>query len=470
MELDHPFRRIRARIHEFPLAARLLGAIALSTVVGLVVAFAVSLPMVRESLQSQAQLQLSELAHATVESVDKGLGARNIQVPQRLVNTLRAQNITVQYLRPEETKSSLLTQDDILALDAFQPVNKQVDTGSGQQYLAARGLVNGGALVFTKPAGVVDQFSYQLFLRVALAIAIGVAFAFVLGIWLSRRLTSGLKQAAITAHRIGQGERNTLLDITDPPELAELSGALNALQTDLATSESRQREFLLSISHEFRTPLTAVQGFSEAIADGVIPAPEVARTSELIHDESIRLGRLVTDLMDLARLDAVEFKIHPTECDLLELAEAAQDIWTERCLAAGVNFEFESNSEPISGNSDPMRIRQIIDNLCENALRVTPQGGRVVLRVGLASQGQLLIEVRDSGPGLSESDTKVAFVPGELYARYQGVRKSGTGVGLALVGRLARRLGGQAEAGSAAEGGARFTIVVARFFADARVK
>lgn len=451
------------RLKSLPLAARLMAAIVFSTVVGVFIAFAVSYPMIRDSLQHQAQAQLSELAHATVESVDKGLGEREVQVPTRLVNTLRAQNISVQYLKPGQVNYSLLTEDDMLALEVYQPVNKDIETDKGELLVAARGLVNGGVLVFTKPTNAIDQFSNQILLRIGLALIVGVAIALLVGVWLSRRLTSGLKQAATAAHRIGQGDRDTVLDIADPPELAELSGALNSLQSDLATSEGRQREFLLSISHEFRTPLTAVQGFSEALSDGVVPPAEVEYTAELIHEESTRLNRLVSDLMDLARLDAVEFRIQPTEIDFVELAAAANDVWVERCQSNGVEFKFEPTTDQIPGRTDPMRIRQVIDNLCENALRMTPQGGEIVLELRPVAQGQVAIEVRDSGPGLTESDAQVAFEPGELYARYQGVRKSGTGVGLALVGRLAARLGGTAQAGSAPEGGARFTILVSRF-------
>ena len=106
-----------------------------------------------------------------------------------------------------------------------------------------------------------------------------------------------------------------------------------------------------------------------------------------------------------------------------------------------------------------MRLRQIIDNLAENALRVTPSGQPIVLAVR-RDDAEAAVEVRDGGPGLTDDDLAVAFVPEELHARYRGVRKVGTGLGLALVGSLATRLGGTAEAGHADEGGARFTVTI----------
>jgi two-component system sensor histidine kinase BaeS len=115
---------------------------------------------------------------------------------------------------------------------------------------------------------------------------------------------------------------------------------------------------------------------------------------------------------------------------------------------------------PLGVRTDPVRVRQIVDNLMENALRVSGDGAVVVLRIGSLAPGWFQVEVRDDGPGLSEDDRRVAFEPGVLHARYRGVRKVGSGVGLALVARLAERLGGRAEAGIAPEGGASFRAVL----------
>ena len=117
---------------------------------------------------------------------------------------------------------------------------------------------------------------------------------------------------------------------------------------------------------------------------------------------------------------------------------------------------------PLAARTDAVRIRQIIDNLMANALRMTPSGRGIEL-IGRVSDSTVVIEVSDGGPGLTEDDLAVAFEPAELYSRYRGVRVVGSGVGLALVGRLAERLGGGAQAGLGADGGAKFTITLARY-------
>ena len=226
------------------------------------------------------------------------------------------------------------------------------------------------------------------------------------------------------------------------------------LAAELKHSEGRQREFLLSISHELRTPLTAIRGYAEAMQDGVVVDDEISKIGGVVNSEAIRLDRLVADLLDLARSGAVDFPLHIQEIDLRNVLIEATEVWSDRAAREDVVFKSEITEQPVIVQSDAIRIRQILDNLAENALRVTPSGQKIIF--ALSSSG--LIQVRDSGPGLSPEDIQVAFQPGELYERYKGVRRVGTGFGLALVGRLAERLGAVATAGKAPEGGAAFTI------------
>ncbi|MEP7055302.1 MAG: histidine kinase dimerization/phospho-acceptor domain-containing protein, partial [Actinomycetota bacterium] len=227
----------------------------------------------------------------------------------------------------------------------------------------------------------------------------------------------------------------------------------------LSASEGRQREFLLSISHELRTPLTVLGGFAEAIADGVTTGDEAAAAGATIQSEAARMQRLVADLLDLARLGADDFRLDLTPVDLTALITDAATVWTQRCAAVGVLHSVELPDHPVWVSGDPGRLRQVIDGLAENALRVTPSGRPIVFALRPDSAGRVaVIDVRDGGPGLQQEDLAVAFDRSVLYERYRGVRRVGTGLGLALVGGLVSRMGGVARAGHASEGGASFTV------------
>jgi len=147
--------------------------------------------------------------------------------------------------------------------------------------------------------------------------------------------------------------------------------------------------------------------------------------------------------------------------DLAQVARVAAQVWQPRCEAAGVPFVLEVPGGAALAHTDANRVRQALDGLLENALRVTPAGAPIVLSVRrYAGSGQpsVIAEVRDGGPGLTEADLAVAFDRSALYERYRGVRQVGTGLGLAIVHGLVTRLGGAVEAGHAPEGGARFTV------------
>jgi two-component system sensor histidine kinase BaeS len=297
----------------------------------------------------------------------------------------------------------------------------------------------------------------ELWGRIGLAIVIGGAIALVGGALLARRVTRPLRTLVNAANRLQAGDRNLRLQPEGPAEVADLAVALNQLGDSLAVSEERQRDFLLSVSHELRTPMTAIGGYAEAMADGVVAPEDVERVAGTMLAETHRLDALIADLLDLARLGAVEFPVDIVHVDLRDVARAADGVWADRCLAEGVLWHLQVPSEPVPVLCDPRRVRQIIDNLVANALRLTPGGQPITLQVALdATYGY--VEVRDGGPGLSDADLGVAFEPAELYSRYRGLRQVGTGVGLALVGRLAERLGGYAEAGHAPEGGASFRV------------
>ena len=163
--------------------------------------------------------------------------------------------------------------------------------------------------------------------------------------------------------------------------MAEVGAALNTLAGALAQSEARQREFLLSVSHDLRTPLTAITGYAESLADGVVPAEQAPEVGGVILNESRRLGRLVADLLDLARLDAQDVRIEFQAVDLREVARAAAQVWSSRCAAEGVQFVLESAPVPLIAVTDGARVRQVLDGLLDNALRVTPAGRPIVLAV-----------------------------------------------------------------------------------------
>ncbi|MEV4480255.1 sensor histidine kinase [Micromonospora coxensis] len=378
---------------------------------------------------------------------------------ERLIRQLRQQEIDVYVVQGGAVDRPGLPRQVVNRIAAGRDVSGRRLVNGERALVEGRALPGGSGVVLTRATteGPWRQVLRSLWLPLLAGLAAGVVAALLL----ARRLARPIRHAATAAARLRAGDRAVRVPVEPPDEVADLAYALNGLAAALATSEGRQREFLLSVSHELRTPLTAIRGYAEALADGVVGPDEAPGTGRTMLAEAEHLDRLVSDLLALARLEAADFPLEPVPVDLVRLAVDAERTWSDRCAAVGVPFRVEVPDAPVPAYTDPGRIRQVVDGLLENALRVVPPGAPVVLAVrpaGPTPAAGGIVEVRDGGPGFTDDDLAVAFERGALHQRYRGVRKVGSGLGLALAAGLVRRLGGRIVAGHAAEGGAAFTV------------
>lgn len=363
-----------------------------------------------------------------------------------------------------------LSPEELAALLAGESVSTTVRTGEGRLLVEARPARAGGAVALATSDDTVQRSLAQQRRRILLALALGLAAAVVVAAGVAAWLARPLAETADAARRLAAGERAVPLPEAGTREIADVTAALGHLDEALRTSEGRQRRFLLSVSHELRTPLTTLRGYADALADGDIEPDELVEVGETMRAEAQRLERYVADLLALARVEADDFSLEVAPVDLAEVVSSAAAAWSPRGLSRGVVVEAET-AGPVVAATDGHRVRQVLDALVDNAVRVCPDGGRVVLTArpgasgatdGAADPGAprpagILLEVRDSGPGLTTEDVAVAFEPGVLHERHAD-RAGGAGLGLALVDRLVARLGGRVSVGPAPEGGAAFTV------------
>jgi signal transduction histidine kinase len=452
--------------HRGTLAQRISLLAAAVAVITALLAGVLAVGLIRQENSGNARRTLAQLADAAEATANIGANAQaGQQRARRTLLALKIQSATVSTLGAVTGTGPLartvITRQDIDALLAGRSVSAQRMSNGQRVFIEGRG-THAGAIVLVQRRADATAVGDQAIRRVLWALLISVVLAMALGLLVAYRIARPLRRTAQAAHALAQGHRDVVVTPEGPTEVAEVGHAVNTLAASLSHSESRQREFLLSVSHDLRTPLTAITGYAESLADGVVPADQAAQVGQILLSEAHRLNRLVADLLDLARLGAQDFRVDITDVDVVDLARVAAQVWAGRCAAAGVQFVLEAPSIALWAHTDPSRTRQILDGLLENALRVTPAGAAIVLAVrheiGTDGRGVVIAEVRDGGPGLSEDDLAVAFERSALFERYRGVRQVGTGLGLAIVHGLAGRLGGTVEAGHAREGGARFTV------------
>jgi two-component system OmpR family sensor kinase len=425
-------------------------------VVAVIITGLVSVQLVRQSTIAQARAQLAAQAQLLSRLPD----ATNLDSLRERVR-LALGDVRFAIVAPDGSvsgpASAQVSAVDVRVLLAGTPVSQVEGRRNKTVIVEGRPTGTGGAIVLVRSQSSLEKTTTDTAQRILLALAIGVVAAIVAGTLLARWLTRPLIATARTAARMAAGERGLTVEAHRPTEIAAVADALAALDRALSTSEGRQREFLLSISHEIRTPLTAMRGYGEAMVDGLIHEADIAGVGATLVTETERLDRFVADLLELARLEADDFAINRQRVDVALILEQTVDAWRGR----GATLDVAVTASPVPAGlvieSDAQRVRQLIDGLVENALRVTPAGSTV----SMAARGfgtSVVIEVRDGGPGLSPDDVTVAFERGALRARYRDIRPVGTGLGLSIAARLVTRLGGSIAAGNAPGGGAVFAV------------
>jgi signal transduction histidine kinase len=312
-----------------------------------------------------------------------------------------------------------------------------------------------GAIVVAKPGDVVRDQWVPLVGRLAAAIAIGGLLAWLLGLWLSRRISGPVQALAAASDEVASG--NYAVQVPVGPggsEVSHLSERFNEMAARLAATEERERQFLMSVSHELRTPLTAIKGHVDALRDGLVDDPElVAASLDVVANEATRLERLVGDVLDLAKLRAHRFTVHTEEVDMGRLIEQAYSSFGDEARRREIAYSVQGADAAPTLITDGDRVLQVITNLLKNAFRWTPDGGRIGLALESAN-GTVRVEVSDSGPGISDADA------GRIFSPFVSSDVQGTGLGLPIARELAGALGGRIELDTVQGRGSRFRLVL----------
>jgi signal transduction histidine kinase len=350
------------------------------------------------------------------------------------------------FLATQDERLSILPEKQASLLLPGSPTGRI--TINGRTYLYATKPSGGDVVLLLRTASSVRAESEPFWIALLAAGILGGVLAAAVAALLARSIARPVQQVARASARLARGDDPGELPLQGSRELRELAASFNAMASQLSRARSAERSFLLSISHELKTPLTAIRAYSEALGDGVL-APDAA--AGVIHSEAARLERLILDLINLARLDQRRFDIHPEPIDLDEVAAEIASRHAARARDLGVTLAI-GPSGGASALADRDRVLQAASNLVENALRCTPAGGAVTLTTG---DGEL--RVRDTGPGLEPDELARAFDRFFLYRRYDGRRAVGTGLGLAIVRELALAMDGDVDVVSSTAG-TEFTI------------
>ncbi|HEY0813984.1 MAG TPA: histidine kinase dimerization/phospho-acceptor domain-containing protein, partial [Pseudonocardia sp.] len=325
------------------LAWRVAAACLAVALVAVLAAAAVGLRLVSETARQVTAAVLAQEADIVAAQLDDPalIGnpgpQRQAAASRKLVQTLQAQGVDIVLLGKARTGTgpvaTALTAANADQALAGVPVSTSVDV-AGRTYVVEARPAASSAFALVRRSDTGPAGNGLIRRNVGFALLAGAAVALLVGLVVGTLMARPLRRTAAAAHLLRTGRRDVRVPVQGPAEVAEVAAAVNDLADALARSEARQREFLLSVSHELRTPLTAVRGFAESLADGVVTGRDVIPTGATIVAEATRLDRLVGDLMELARLEADDFRLDLMPVDLGALAREAAAVWHARCRAA----------------------------------------------------------------------------------------------------------------------------------------
>ncbi len=325
---------------------------------------------------------------------------------------------------------------------------------------AAFAEAGGVALVVAKPAAELGDVLGDLMPRLLFSGLIGVAAALVLGFLLAQSVAAPLRNIARAARNVARGNYQQRVPATGPAEVRDLAANFNRMTEEVQRSQQTLRQFLANISHELKTPLTSIRGFSEAVLDGTIDDEQgVRRSARIIRDESERVLRLVEELLDLSRIESGQVAMRQEPVDLRELFAHVAEVFALRSEELGVQLIVDAQHERLV-RGDVDRIEQVLNNLLDNAFRHTPRGGLIRIASKDVGNDSVQVSVSDTGWGIPADE-----VP-HLFERFYRARSQfatdgkGHGLGLAICREIVRAHGGDIWATSEEGRGTTFVFTL----------
>ncbi len=325
-----------------------------------------------------------------------------------------------------------------------------------------------GAILMIQPLSGFEKFLRNVYIYI---IIVG-AVALLISCFLVKRLSDVIIKPVLVmkdnAKAMAEGDYSRRVAVEGEDEIAELGNALNSLGVDLSAyidkmerTEKIRRDFVANVSHELRTPITIIRGYNEALSDGIVTDQEIVqRYRKLINDETVRLERMVRELLDISRLESSD-PLSPDCMDELPLDAIAQSVAEKlQVKAEKHNVKFEVNvtkDAKVMGDGDQMI--QLLLILCDNALKYSPENGTVSIGAFKSEDGNVQLSVTDQGKGIPDADLPF------IWERFYKVDKShcrrttpGSGLGLAIAKEIIRVHGASAEVISKCGTGTTFVI------------
>lgn len=323
------------------------------------------------------------------------------------------------------------------------------------------GTVLVGSMIDSALTGVSGRYLVDITRSLAFSTSISAFLALLLGLLFASRITKPLANLAHATRSVMNGKVLIPLAETGDDEIAALSRSFNEMTAEVRRLDDARKQVIADSAHELRTPVTLIRGMIEGMIDGVYPLD--ATTLKSVHEETLRLSRLIDTLRELEVIDSGKLKLDMTSVNVHEMLTKAMTLFAPSATQKSISLILEECDAAVSDAwGDQFRLDEVLYNILSNAMKYTPAGGTIRIRELKSDMKTVGFSVGDSGPGIVVAERERVFERFYRVDKSRSTESGGQGLGLAIASEIVKAHGGSIEVGSSDMGGALFTVSLPR--------
>lgn len=352
----------------------------------------------------------------------------------------------------------VMSGEEIQVQGLFAELGGQIVT-VGVPWADRFGDVGGAVLLHTDVSNLDVSFGAvgkQVIWAALAALVLGVALSY----FITRSLTRPITKISRAVGKFAKGELDSRVDISRRDELGDLARAFNSMAEDLSQLEMLRRGFVANVSHELRSPMTSMQGYVQGMLDGTIPPEEHAKYLGVVLSETKRLNKLISELLDLSRIESGKFPLKYQKFDANELIARIMFQYEGRIEEKHISVDIDFRQQQCMVWADPDRISQVVVNLIDNAVKFLHDGGSLTVWTHIDEE-HAIVTIKDDGPGIAADDLPYIF--DRFYKADKAHSGRGTGLGLSIVKKILEQHGQDIRCNSTPGHGTAFIFTLAKY-------
>lgn len=293
-------------------------------------------------------------------------------------------------------------------------------------------VANAGVLTLHAPFSEISEVITNMFLNFSIPLCILIILAMLLLLYLSQKILAPLNQLNRTAREYASGNFDTKTGITSKDEIGELAANMEYMASELNKLDEYRKAFIANISHDFRSPLTSIKGYIEAMLDGTIPKDKQEHYLNIVLSETQRLTKLTASMLELNKSDSYGLKLNFINFDIMEVIDSTIDIFEGVCEKRYIVIRKNCIAAETTVRADKTKIQQVVYNLVDNAIKFSPHGATITISVADV-KNKVFVSVKDTGQGIEKEKQSKVWDRFYKTDASRGKDKQGSGLGLSII-------------------------------------